>query len=230
MKNYKAFSCIKNLVAALIFFTTVNTAFAQEYLKDLSGKPILLQQYESVEGSPFLYEKWNKGTVTLDNGTIYKDISLKYDQVRDVLLFESKGGEAFEFVNKVKSFKIVTAESGENKERVFRSGYKQGNDIKENNFIEVLAVGKVELLKKTTKQILEESSYESALKKKNIHAKESHYLSDGTALSKIKMNEKSLLTALKDKDAELNEYLKKNNLKIKKEEDVLQLVNYYNSL
>ncbi len=44
----------------------------------------------------------------------------------------------------------------------------------------------------------------------------------------IKLNKKSILKALNDKEKSLKNYIKKHKLKLKKERDVVQLFEYYN--
>ena len=59
----------------------------------------------------------------------------------------------------------------------------------------------------------------------------SYYLQkDGNPALKIRKNKQYILSILKDKRKELEKYIKQNKLKIHKDKDLIDLVNYYNCL
>ena len=61
-----------------------------------------------IEGSPYLDSEYQSGTVTIDDGTVYKGIPLRYNCYNDVLEFE-KDNKAYDLLPKTK---IKRAEFG----------------------------------------------------------------------------------------------------------------------
>jgi len=215
----------------LLSIVTVQITFGQTYLAEVNGRPIKTGQYEHISGSPYLYEDWTKGAIKLTNGTIYNDMALKYDQVEDILLFKGKDGTALEVIEPITEFTLQLPGSGIAENKVFQSGFKAEkiNDSKDS-FYEVLADGKVKLLKRTAKVIREEKAYGSATINKNIMQNVNYYISKGETLIKIKKDKKSVLTSLQNKNSELESYLKANSLNLKEDTDLAKLIAYYNSL
>ncbi|HEY0896301.1 MAG TPA: hypothetical protein VGE15_07100, partial [Sphingobacteriaceae bacterium] len=183
--------------------------------QDVNGRPILETQYTHVEGSPYLFSDWTPGVVKLKNGTTYKEIPLKYDQVAEELLF-SHNGQALTFVEPVVEFRFKDG-------ALFRSGYGKG-------FYEVLSDGGTKLIRKKIKQISESKEYNSASVTRKFVELESLYIVKGSELTKIRKDKKSVLAALGDKTAQLESYIKSEKLNIKNEAGIVSLVAYYNSL
>ncbi|WP_242920890.1 hypothetical protein [Pontibacter liquoris] len=217
------------LVLAVSTLTSY-TCRAQIFLEEVNGRPIRVGQYENVVGSPYLQDEWRKGTVKLANGETYPDVDLKYDQVQDIPLFRNKAGETLEIVQSVAGFTITYLKDGALQEAVFRNGYPGIKGASRTSFYEVLAEGKVDLLKRTNKVIREEKAYNSATITKNILPVVTYYIAREEQLVNIKNDRKSILEALADKAPELDAYIKKNKLRLKEDADLAQLINYYNSL
>ncbi|CAM3570204.1 hypothetical protein POKO110462_09875 [Pontibacter korlensis] len=213
------------LPALVLSVLTVGAAWAQapKYVQDLNGVPIKLNQYENINGSPYLHIEWIEGRVVLGNGNIYEGVPLRYDLVSDRLMFKDKNGQELEFAQPVLEFQLA----GE--QNKYRSGFVPVDNHTSTSFYEVLEDGKVKLLKRSHKVVREEKAYGSATINKNIMGYTNYYLAKENELVKIK-NGKALQEALSGHDAELAEYTKKNKLKLKDEAEMAQLVKYYNSL
>ncbi|WP_344820985.1 hypothetical protein [Aquimarina gracilis] len=56
------------------------------------------------------------------------------------------------------------------------------------------------------------------------------YLEENEIILELPLSKKDLLLTFSDKEKELKEYMKKEKLKLKKEEDLLRLVARYNAL
>lgn len=64
----------------------------------------------------------------------------------------------------------------------------------------------------------------------SIRMKTKYYLEESGVIMEIPMNKKGMLAAFNDKESELKEYLKKEKIRLRKEEDLIRLVARYNSL
>jgi len=211
----------------LAIILTVNSfrAQAQQFLEDMNGRPILETKYTNIEGSPYLRTDWTEGIVKLQNGQTFKGIQLKYDQVADELQFNHKG-QTLSFVQPVQEFKLLTPE----KELLFRNGFKTPEARSDKMFFEVLFDGGTKLIGRRSKQISESKEYNSATTTRKFVPVESFYIiREGSAI-KIRKDKKSVLSALSDKSAELENYIKSNNLNMKDEAGIIQLVKFYNSI
>ncbi|MBC3540341.1 hypothetical protein ACFSC6_12805 [Rufibacter sediminis] len=204
------------LVLTVMAITSQRTQ-AQVYLEEVNGRPIRVNQYINVEGSPYLLEEWSKGTLTLADGTAYKDIVLKYEMVEGLVLFRNKQGIVLEPMQPVTEFTIYSPPNASIQQtRSFVSGAAFDANTAGNVFYEVLATGPVGLLKRNFKVIREEKAYSSASITKKIAEITTYHLRKGNDLIKIKNEEKSVLAALSNQKDKLKAYLSANNLNLKK--------------
>ncbi|WP_299817761.1 hypothetical protein [uncultured Pontibacter sp.] len=184
-----------------------------------------------LKGSPYLYENWAKGTVQLTNGIVYEGMDLLYDQIRDELIFTVDGNQRQIFMQPVQSFTISNPENRRVvDQKTFTKGFTAVDGATPNAFYEVLAAGNTQLLKRTTKAIVEERSETSILKVKQIKESIKYYVARDGQLTRITPSKKSVLTALSNKKTELEGFIKQHNLNLKEEADLAELVDFYNSL
>jgi hypothetical protein len=196
---------------------------AQGLLADQMGNPVFEKRYTNIKGSPYLQPDWAAGSVKLRSGKTFDGMKLKYDQVEDELLFLSDGGKEMTFSEPVAEFTIG--------DKAFRRGYPAADGAPANAFYEVITEGKMALLKRTSKKVIEEPAYNAATSVKSIRTNENYYLTaTNLELTKIKKDKKSVLAALPDKKAELEDYIKDQRLDLRQEQDIVKLISYYNTL
>lgn len=226
--------------AALLFFSSV--IFAQDFLPDsvvykralhqtisynnslatkssgLYTGSLYVRDYYRVKGHPFFEtDSLEKGDV-LYNGVLYKNIDLLYDLSHDNLI--TKYAEDANLVlvrEKVAYFKL--------KDHLFVAG----NEALERGFYDLLYTGKTEILAKRKKELVPWSKtmeFDAAFSQTNnyfIYKDSSYY----------KINSKQeLLDALKDKKAELKEFISKNKPDFRKnfETALLRIAMYYDQI
>lgn len=192
-------------------------------MSDFMGRPVFEKRYTDIKGTPYLFEDWVEGSVKLKSGKAFDGVKLKYDQVADELMFLDQAGKEMLFVEPVVEFTMD--------KKTFRIGYPATDGASPESYYEVLVEGKTELLKRTSKKVIEEAAYNAATKVKTIRSNESYYVTaSNLSLTKVKKDKKSLLAALPDKSAELEAYVKSNRLDLRQEQDMAKLIAYYNSL
>ena len=220
------------IFSAVLVCATVASASAQFVaLNDHLGQPVLSKSYTDINGSPYLFEDWKRGSVTVAKGTTYEGVNLMYDQVADELIFKNAKGESMVFAEPVREFSFkVENNDAVIKEQVFRNGFALVDGAKPYTFYEVLVDDKIKLLKRTSKDVVEEASYSSATKVKSFQTSTSYYIAQNDKLVKVKNDKKSVLSALSNKKAELEAYIKANRLDLKKETDLAKLLTFYNTL
>ena len=214
-------------VLCVSLFLACLTAQAQYYMQDVSGKPLLTSKYVDVVGTPYIFENWTKGEVTLSNDKTYKDIDLKYDQVEGIVFFKGKNGADMGFTSIVKSFTLYP-----NNVAMSFIMVPEIKEVEKDPYFEVLSDGKkVKFLKKTKKSIRESKGYNSASITRSFGENTNYYLvkSDGN-YTKVKRDKKAIIAALSDKSTEVEQYIKDNKTNFKEDASVAAVVNYYNTL
>ncbi|RNI25894.1 hypothetical protein [Rufibacter latericius] len=213
------------LVLLLLALANQKTT-AQVYLEEVNGRPIRINQYVNVEGSPYLLDNWSKGTMTLTDGSKYKDIELKYDMVEGILLVKNKHGVVLEPLLPASEFSLEDPFA----KRVFINGSTLEKDLSKNPYLEVLSTGKVDLLKRNYKVIREEKAYNSASITKRFVELSTYFIKKGDKLIKVKNDAKSVLAVLGTNQDVLKEYISANKLNLKEDEDLVKLFAFYSTL
>jgi len=216
------------LVLTVLFFTGIHQANAQ-YLKDALGRQIILAPYENVEGDAYLFKDWQVADVKLNTGDVYKNVQLKYDQLKETLYFKGdKNEEVMAFAVPVREFTING--TADTPPLHYRNGYHAIPGVSANAYFEVLANGTTQLLKRTAKNIQEEKGYGEAAVTKKIVSTVKYYLVLSDKTIQIKNDKKSLLAALSNKHPEIEKYIQDNHLNLKNDTDLGKVVTYYNSI
>jgi len=214
-------------IICLLYFSASSQTNAQLIQND-QGAPFLDINYTDVKGNPYLFENWTEGTVRLTNGKSYTSVQLKYNLLRDELFFKDiKTDQLLAFVIPVVEFKI---NDNEKNSILYRNGYKAIDNNTEKSYYQVLFDGGTQLLKRTSKKVNEEKPFSSASTIKSFEVLNFYYISNNNALIKIRKDKKSILTALANQGSALEKYLQEKSLNLKNEEDLIQFIQYYNSL
>jgi len=183
------------------------------------------EKYDQVQGSAYFNSEWSKGVVKLKNGNTYKDLDVKFDQVEQKLIFKRADEKTFFFADPISEFQITYM--ADNKTMTAHFVYNSNMHA----FYQVLANGTAELLKSTIKTIQSVPVFPSGTEPTNrIIEKEEYYIYSENGLTHIKIEKGDILKALDDKQRELSEYIRANNLDLKKDDELAQLIQYYNSI
>ena len=227
MKNMTRLALLLKLLLITTFTLNAQVTFNTDWIQatDTHYHDYETSLYDGVNGSPFLLSDWAKGSVT--SGTaMLKNQLLKFDEVENRLLIKGDDGLAKTFKAVINSFTITD----KNKERVFLSGFHKGIENDNFTFFEVLGGEKVKFLKRNVKTISVNTEYSGKVVK-NVTSEIKYFISwPDKAPQNIKLGEKDILIALVSKEPELTSYIKSHKLNLKREDDVVKLINYYNTL
>ncbi|MGM9474982.1 hypothetical protein ACS5PU_01080 [Pedobacter sp. GSP4] len=204
----------------------VHAQFVSERLGDMRGAPLREIKYENVSGTPYLLDFWSKGNVTTKSGKRYADLQLKYDIMGDQLIYQDAGGNPMYFVDPLSAFEITTVDSSANYK--FINGLPAIDGLNQASFFQLIATGKLTLLKRVYKKITESKEYGSATVDKSFNTYSGYYVLQNSALSKISINKKSLLGLAPDKEKEITDYLKKEKIELKEDKDLSKFFAYLN--
>jgi len=203
-----------------------------QFIHDLQGKPYMEQSYTEVEGNPFFINGWADGNIDFVNEK-KTTIRVKYDLVKDVLLFQHKGDStAMYFVDPVKGFTLTNSFINESNmlPLVFSSGYPVIDAQTTASFYQVIAGGKIQLLRHYRKKIRVDQAFNSATATKTFDYTDIYYLYADNKIIRIKPSQKSILAAMGDKQVQIQNYMKSNAVNYKSDASLAKLFNYYNSL
>jgi hypothetical protein len=216
----------KNIYIAVLLsvILTVHVK-AQGHLRNINGSIMETSKYVDVEGSPYFLDSWAKSTIKMQNGNTYKDMDVKLDEVEHKLVFKSDNGLASYFTDPIVEFRLVYTKGGEQQSSYFRSGYN-GDAL---NFYEVLTDGNVQFLKLNSKNIKENKGYGEGTAVKRIEDQSDYFLYKDDKLVHLKRDKKFVFGVL-SKQAELEAYIKMNNLNLKNDTDFAKIIAYYNSI
>ncbi len=205
-------------------------AYAQ-FVNDVQGHPITEISYTDIEGDPYLLNKWTSGTIVLSNNKSFS-ATLKLDTYGNRLLYRGENGETMEFENKLTSFTLPLTgnEVSDIKPIVFVNNIPPVDNQTENSWYQLIADGKVKLLKYYGKQLMETKAFNSATTTKSFTDYQVYYIFRDNQLIKVSLNKKSLVKALAGHIADAESYLKTNNLNLKSDAGLQKFFVWYNSL
>ncbi len=218
MKSFKI------TILLLFFITGVVNA---QYQQDVQGRPILAITYTDVIGTPFLFDNWIKGTVWLENGSVYKEVFLKYSSFNDELFFKNPKDEILlAFVLPVKSFSLEIG----TETYLYRNGFPEIDNFGKKTFYRVLFDGGITFLVKNYKTMMENKPYNSATIEKKFVENNGYYVFKDGAMKRFKPTKKDFLELFSTKASEIETFIKKEKIDFKNNSDLIKIFEYYSSL
>jgi hypothetical protein len=202
------------------------------YVSDGQSKLAGATHYGDLEGSPYLYDGWGTGEARLADGKAYKNLFLQYDEIQGTVSFK------YALTDTALAFAVPAAEFAfsyiaNNKVNIVRflNGFEPIGDANKSTYYQVLAIGKIQLLKRTIKKITKQQEYGSAQTKQIVTETTNYYLAgEDKKPIRIKNDNKAVLEALSNKADKLKQYIKDNNLNAKNDDELAKIITYYNTI
>ena len=239
------FSKTPAILAGVLFFLSMRgIVSAQEaatqndfehkiFLFDANGKTFV-NPYIDVAGTAFFFEAWKSGKMKVMDGTVFMNIKLRLNlqsqevhflryadhvemvapagTVREIILFDSAG-------------QLPAAYT-------FQCGFPAIDNQNEKNFYQLISDGRIKFLKALRKTIRQYKDDMSGETRKEFREDEDYYffLPGGLGLQRNRKDKESVIGVMKDKDSQVEAFLKNNKISFKSPDDIKKLVDYYNSL
>ena len=166
----------------------------------------------NANGQLFLSEDWTDGIITDFQDNRFK-IPLRYRTASEEMQVKHNG--------KTKALQVQQIKKVEIDERVFISSNYLLNEEKFMSFFEVINNGKIKLL----------MQYESKEKKGIYTLQKKYYSKKGKEpAEKISFKKKCILKLMQNKKAEVQQFIKKDKINLKKSHDIEKVFEFYNSL
>lgn len=219
------------LALAFVFFSSAATAqrLVGRDLKDnlfIKASTSLDQSYESIEGSPFLDAAFVPGEIITQNMR-FDGIPMRYNIFNDQIEFKQNNSSYI----LAPETRIKQVHIGPNtfiaEEHEVKGKLKLG-------FLTLLDSGKVSLMAKKI-VVYNPKTEPTALAPLSSPAKftrtqDIFYYKIGNAPVSQVFSLKDLIKSLPGKQDEVNQFARKEKISVKKEEELLKLIRYYNSL
>jgi len=186
-----------------------------------------------LEGSPYIEEAWNNAKILFKSNEVIEDIPVKYDLMENLMEIKTKRTIKVCPAKRIIAFELKSTESEQIRKFVNCNRFK--SDTKLEGFYEVLVDSDdgLSLFVKTDATI-KESNYNPALdvgeETSKIVKRQTYYIVDGNYANVVKKNKKAFLKLFNGKSSIINLLLKEEKLKIGEAQDLIQIVDYYNSL
>lgn len=222
---------MKNILFTLLLCSITYIVFSQGqpatriYLQEVNGTDIRVVE-ASIERTAFLFHpEFLKAKLFSKAGKIIADQKFKLDLQESRLYYSIDNGSQMQVVSPVNRIEF---EQENGQKTIFERGFPIIEKLNQNNFYEVLAEGKAWLLKDI--KFIESTKIEyGAGETKSVEKLINYYGFINNTIIKISKIE-NILQLMADKSAEINVYLKQENIKPKKQADLEKVFKYYNSI
>ncbi len=212
---------------------TINTTGkfgSQIFLSDVYGRAFE-NIYADVNGSPYFLADYKYATITLTDGRKYSNVKAKINLVEQELVFIAANGiEGYIGKGMVASIAFADTTKQGIKSYVFQTGFPKVDNQTNIHFYQVLASGKATLLKSIVKSIGEHGNELSGEKSKDFMERENSYVMIGSEMKRLKKEKDFFMSIMADQAVPMVQYFANNKINFKNEEQLVKLIEYYNSL
>jgi len=183
------------------------------------------EKLPDVDGSQYLSDDWELGSINLTNGSSIDSIYLKLNIYKGEFHFRYNNGDYV--IGSPENIKEVNMNG---QKFIFSSNIDDGKVKK--NYLEVLVDGNVELLVlHYAKRI--PSNYNVAMdageKNDRLEPDEKIYIKIGDNIIEHDKKGKKLLAALGNKSEQIKKEIENEDLSFKRKEDMIKIINYINT-
>ncbi|MEI6139659.1 MAG: hypothetical protein WCP85_10370 [Mariniphaga sp.] len=183
-------------------------------------------KYSEIEGTPYLKSEFKKGTIITSAVTLIDNLLLRYNCYSDQIEY-LKMDSILEITPK----SLVSKAEFDN--RTFSCVKFRNSKKLVEGFCEVIVKGKASLFCKYNVDFLPPAPGLPYGDSNKAHFKpimKSFYVSNGDTYVDFVGNKIDLINILKDRKTELNNFISKYKLLAKKGDDLVRIIEYYNSL
>lgn len=182
---------------------------------------------KDIDGSPYLDEEFQTGSIYTTQKLQYVDIQLRYNIYNDNIEFKTPSGEIQALANP----DVVEIAVFGNNQFVY-SSYVEANKFKKG-FLVVIEEGKASLFSKPVvafKEATQPAAYKQPEPAKFVKKADEYYLRIGNEPAVSIKGKKDLIAVFPDNQKAIEDFIDKNKIKIGKPEGLKEVVRYYNSL
>ncbi len=192
---------------------------------DGNGKMVNMGVDMENYGSPFFDTEFLPANIVLATGQRYENVLVKINLLSNEVIYKTAEGKELAVLPAIKQVEL----NQNGKLLFFEYGFPVFEKQNQKTIYQVLAKGKVSLIKYFYVQVTEAKPYSSATMLRTIEQFPKLFLYDKSMLlKKAPKSNEDLLSLYKDDATKIQSILQKNNLKIKKEEDFIKCISILN--
>ncbi len=215
----------KLLFLSFINLLTINAIFSQNKTHFFdNAREIKINRYEEVKGTPYIYKEWRLANIIDNNNLIFENVSLNYNGYTKN--FEVRIDDQFIELNE-KFYKRIDVLLPNKKEKeVYLRGVHE--KFKEG-FIRVLFnKDNIMLLKDFEARMIENVVQNVGIPEtfRRFVPITKYFIKNNDELTPINLNKKSIQAYFENK-IDLDDFVKKNKIKMKSEEDIIKILEYW---
>lgn len=185
------------------------------------------------EGNVYLDDNWHFGNFAMKGTALYNGFLLRYDLRHQNLEIKIDDEIRICVVSMLDEFYFIDKSTNQNSHFISLDKIENSFVIGHKGIIKILADNKVKLYKNYFLET-QKANYSPALdmgnKDNKIIKKSSYYLAVDNTIVKLSTSLKKNKAAFGTYFSKIETYSKKNKLRLKNEQDMIALVNYYNTL
>jgi hypothetical protein len=202
-----------------------------EFVYDNVGRPVFLRSDIDIQGSQYFEDKYCHATLKVRKGKTYHGLKVKIDLMSNGVIYVDDSGKELEAVTPLDRIEFYDC-ADPSKNKVLISGLPPVDKLDESSLYIVLDSGNVSLLKHIKVVVTDKrNNYGNANIVRTIQQYDEYYsYAPGKGLARLEKDNGAVLNALNTKKAEISSYIVKNEIKFRKEADLVKVFSYYNSL
>ncbi|MEW7277320.1 hypothetical protein ABW636_01840 [Aquimarina sp. 2201CG1-2-11] len=212
-------------IFTIILYISVSSTLFAQLPKSLITPLSKTSDFSNYKGSIYMNYNYEQSTVIHEKSRTY-DAELKYNIHTDAIEFNSKG-QVYEIKKNVTTHVRIDDSylyycNFEDRYGTSRNGY----------YILVELTDRYRIYKRLTTKIIkpQERTATSVEVPGIVKINTKYYIEEDQVIMELPKNKKSMLALFSDKEDELKKYLKKEKIRLGKEEDLIRLVARYNAL
>jgi len=175
-------------------------------------------------------DSWLVGNIYLHNDESLKGYYLRYDVLKNQLEIIIEDQYRYITHNQIEYFEWYNVSRLKTAYFVNASKYETDEDI--TGFFEVLVDGEIKLLKRKFVYALRESASPTLVNDTDneIRFFETYYIAQGKEIDELKGSRRKNIKLLNNYTSKIKEFVKEKKLHFNNENDLINIVNYYNFL
>lgn len=203
----------------------ISTVAFGQLPKSLVESTERISMFDEYDGTLYMHHKYKESSV-IDEKSGTFDAKLKYNIYTDAL--EYKSGSEYYSVNKTPT---IHARIDDN--YFYYCEFKNQRGLNRNGYYILVELNdKYRIYKRYTLEIKEPSLTTMTQLGESGRLKPivTYFIEERGTIVELPMNKKEFLATFSDKGSELGSYIKKEKIRVRKEEDLIRLVAKYNAL
>jgi len=194
---------------------------------NFAGRPVDVNKYSKIKGSPYIYDDWLQGEVITNDGKVYKKMLIKFNAENDELTFVyNKTDTPQRFADPIRMFTIYAE-----RDRVFANQFPKIDGQNAASYYEVLVPGKAMLLMRHKEVMQTGINNVTRASTDGVYTNfDIYYIYKDNRMQLLKPSRNGVLKVLADKSADVTAYADGQKINFEQEEDLKKLLNYYNTL